>query len=105
MSRDAARSTSCPICWTTFTPHGRQVYCTDRCRKTAYERRRRDTAAPQAIAASAPMPVAERDCPHCGHPIAIVALLTTPQLARPQTPSAASEDAVILLRPRPGRDL
>jgi hypothetical protein len=27
-----------------------------------------------------------RDCPHCGEPVAIVALLTTPQVARLDTP-------------------
>ncbi|SRR6266540_7103917 len=95
MSPDAARSTACPICWTTFTPHGRQVYCTDRCRKTAYERRRRDTTTPSAIAAASPAPVAERGCPHCGQPIVVVALLTTAEAARP-----AAVDTVVPLHGR-----
>jgi hypothetical protein len=29
----------CPVCWTPFTPVGRQRYCTDACRKTAWTRR------------------------------------------------------------------
>jgi hypothetical protein len=42
-------------------------------------------------------PTATRDCPHCGQPITIVALLTTPEAARPQMPIAAP-DGVIPLR-------
>jgi len=29
----------CPVCWTRFTRVGRQRYCTDGCRKTAWTRR------------------------------------------------------------------
>jgi len=45
----------CPVCWTPFTRVGRQRYCTDTCRKTAWTRRHATTAAvtepvvPQAI--------------------------------------------------------
>ena len=31
----------CPVCWTAFTKVGRQRYCTDSCRKTAWTRRHR----------------------------------------------------------------
>lgn len=33
-----------------------------------------------------PRPAAHRECPHCGGPVTIVALLTTPEAARPQLP-------------------
>ena len=45
----------CPVCWTPFTKVGRQRYCTDSCRKTAWTRRHTNTAVitepvvPQAI--------------------------------------------------------
>ena len=29
----------CPVCWTPFTKIGRQRYCTQTCRKTAWKRR------------------------------------------------------------------
>lgn len=29
----------CPVCWTPFTKIGRQRYCTEGCRKTAWKRR------------------------------------------------------------------
>ena len=35
----------CPVCWTPFTRIGRQRYCTDNCRKTAWTRRHTRTAA------------------------------------------------------------
>jgi endogenous inhibitor of DNA gyrase (YacG/DUF329 family) len=90
-------SKTCPICWDTFTATGRNArkhtYCTDRCRKIAFERRQR-TEPTTAIAAPAtatpvdqlPQPAANRACPHCGGPVTIVALLTTPEAARPQMP-------------------
>lgn len=77
---------SCPICWSRFTPNGRQIYCTDRCRKTAYQRRQRqivDTAA-TAIATVSRPPIEERACPHCGNTITVITLITTPQAARPR---------------------
>jgi hypothetical protein len=40
-----------------------------------------------------PLPAALRDCPHCGEPITIVALLTTPQVAGPQL-ATGTRDAV-----------
>src|SRR5664279_3638064 len=77
---------SCPICWSRFTPTGRQIYCTDRCRKTAYQRRQRHTvdAGATADAAVSRPPIEERACPHCGDTISVITLITTPQAARPR---------------------
>jgi len=43
-----------------------------------------------------PQPAAHRACPHCGETITIVALLTTPEAARPNLPAAGN--SVIPLR-------
>jgi endogenous inhibitor of DNA gyrase (YacG/DUF329 family) len=104
---------TCPICWEPFTATGRQastrVYCSRECKRTAAARREVERAShpdrpfgppPAALApATAPLPqlAAQRDCPHCGGPVSIVALLTTPEAARPQMPAAAP-DTVIPLR-------
>lgn len=106
---------TCPICWETFTATGRQagqrIYCSTRCKRAALERRARDglvpsrrtvtiqpsTAPTTNTEPALPQPAAHRDCPHCGAPIIIVALLTTPEAARPQQPIAAP-DGVIPLR-------
>jgi len=95
----------CPVCWTPFTRAGRQLYCTDKCRKTAWTRRR----TPPAVAAPVPPARPRRDvtiyacptcsqryhaqqwcpdcnqpctriglggpCPHCDEPVAIADLL------------------------------
>lgn len=42
------------------------------------------TKTPDSPTQAHPQPAAVRDCPHCGKPVAIVALLTTPQIAGPQ---------------------
>jgi len=57
----------CPVCWTAFTRIGRQLYCCDRCRKTAWIRRH----TPAALAAPVPPARPRRDvtiysCPTCG---------------------------------------
>jgi hypothetical protein len=45
----------CPVCWAPFIPTGRQRYCTDTCRKTAWTRRQPTTqprtkpTVPQAV--------------------------------------------------------
>lgn len=111
---NATRKT-CPICWEAFTATGRQaktrLYCSPECKRTAAARREVErTSHPHrplgpspapAIPAPPPMPLpqlaAQRDCPHCGGPVTIVALLTTPEAARPQM-SAAAPDGVIPLR-------
>ena len=89
-----AEPRTCPICWNTFTPAdrntGQHTYCSNRCRAEARRRRDRDTASTNATRPTAtpkpyrPEPAALRDCPHCGNPVTIVALLTTPQIAGPQ---------------------
>jgi hypothetical protein len=87
---------TCPVCWTEFTTtQRRRIYCSRKCCGTAWERRggRRGARArttgpaipPPALAS--PQPAATRDCPHCGQPVTIVALLTTPQAAQPRLPS------------------
>jgi endogenous inhibitor of DNA gyrase (YacG/DUF329 family) len=98
-----ADTRTCPICWNQFTPNGRNTnrhtYCSGRCRAEAGRRRTRETttnAAPPATPQPyQPESAALRDCPHCGQPVTIVALLTTPQVAQ-QTPTAPN---VVSLRP------
>lgn len=104
-------SKTCPICWETFTATGRQArhktYCSPTCKRTAAARRevertsqpqRPSTPAVTAPPAPLPQTVAQRDCPHCGGPVTIVALLTTPEAARPQMPIAAPDGAIPLRR-------
>jgi hypothetical protein len=97
---------TCPACWATFTPSPRtpnRIYCSDRCRRDAWNRRQRGETVqtppspPQADEPPLPQPTAHRDCPHCGGLITIVALLTTPEAARPTVPTHT--DSVIPLRP------
>jgi endogenous inhibitor of DNA gyrase (YacG/DUF329 family) len=103
---------TCPICWETFTASGRQahhhIYCSIRCKRAAFDRRHRGERVPDARPALAPptanaapvsidqlpQPAAHRECPHCGGPITIVALLTTPEAARPQQPMAAPDGVI-----------
>ncbi len=59
----------CPVCWTPFTPTGRQRYCTDTCRKTAWTRRQKTTTR-RAPKASVPQLITYSDatvytCPTC----------------------------------------
>jgi len=58
----------CPVCWTPFTRVGRQRYCTDTCRKTAWTRRHTTTEA--VTEPVVPQPIRRRDitihaCPTC----------------------------------------
>jgi endogenous inhibitor of DNA gyrase (YacG/DUF329 family) len=96
---------TCPICWTTFTADGRNrakhTYCSDRCRAEAGRRRARNTDTANitptpALKPYRPEPAALRNCPHCGQPVTIVALLTTPQVAQPApaTPNVVPLHAV-----------
>jgi hypothetical protein len=85
----SADTRACHACWTEFTATSpTKIYCSDRCRKHAWEQRkhRHTTTAGTENRAPAPQPAATRPCPHCGESITIVALLTTPQAARPNTP-------------------
>jgi hypothetical protein len=88
---------TCPVCWAGFTATDpRRVYCSKKCCGAAWERRGgRRAAQPRPAGPAAtpatparPEPAATRDCPHCGQPITIVALLTTPQAAQPRLPPA-----------------
>lgn len=103
-----ADTRTCPICWHTFTPAARNganhIYCTGRCRAEAGRRRHRATgittgATSHKTAAKSYRPEAagQRDCPHCGEPVTIVALLTTPQIAGPQVgaPKPAATPGVV----------
>ncbi len=57
----------CPICRGSFTPVGRQRYCSGACRASAF-RRRRDTTAPVIIVAKAQprRPITVYECDSCG---------------------------------------
>ena len=58
----------CPVCWTPFTRVGRQRYCTEGCRKTAWTRRH---ATPMVVTEPVvPQGIRRRDatiyaCPTC----------------------------------------
>lgn len=111
-NNDNAISKTCPICWESFVASGRQAkhktYCSPSCKRTAAARREVERTAHPAHpptpattpAPPAPLPqtVAQRDCPHCGGPVTIVALLTTPEAARPQMPIAAPDGVTPLRR-------
>ena len=77
----------CPICTVPIPATARRRYCSPACKTTAWRREHPDRPAGpprNTRTAPAPQPAAVRDCPHCGEQITIVALLTTPQIARPQ---------------------
>lgn len=93
MSPETAPVTrNCQVCWTEFTAtHPRRIYCSARCKSAAqYRRNQRPVNIPAEPAREplpAPQPAATRSCPHCGEAITIVALLTTPEAARPSIPT------------------
>ncbi|MEU6851386.1 hypothetical protein ABZ901_15850 [Actinacidiphila alni] len=102
---------TCPVCQTEFTanPRMRQVYCSPDSRRDAENQRNRDrnherarrladqqaTTLP-ARAADPLQPAAVRNCPHCDQPVTIVALLATPEAARPTIHQPGSD--IIALR-------
>jgi hypothetical protein len=104
-----AETRTCPVCWTPFTATGRRIYCSKKCCGTAWERRGRrlrGRAQPapgpaHATPQPAPQPTAIRGCPHCGQPVTIVALLTTPQAAQPQIPAPRLPGTTPARRARP----
>lgn len=101
----------CPICWTQFQVNpqaaARHTYCSPRCKAEAARRRKRErTEAGEdvqtepvepALPVTALTPTAVRNCPHCDKPVTIVALLATPEAARPTIP-AASPDVIPMRR-------
>lgn len=110
---DALTPRPCRVCWREFSPcRANNIYCSIRCKNTAFYRREqvkrrnqvdsaRDDHQTPGRTPPAPHAAAVRSCPHCGEPVTIVALLTTPEAARPRTPSAT--DTVIPLH-RPPHD-
>src|SRR2546423_1082723 len=87
----------CPICQPPLPAGVRRRYCSPACKTAAWKRQHRDRpTSPPRHTPPAP-PAAIRDCPHCGQPVAIVALLTTPQVAGPQLATGTPD--VIPLRP------
>jgi hypothetical protein len=65
-SRDDAGTITCPVCQRPFTPAGRQRYCRDRCRKTAFRRRRQDQPGPVTVpAARSRREHTVYECPDC----------------------------------------
>lgn len=99
-----ASSGVCPVCQTTFARTPRQPrrrYCSATCRRTAWRRRQpRPGTQPDSRSArpTTEPPVAIRACPHCDQPVTIVALLVTPQAARPTMPTPSPKEAISLHR-------
>lgn len=112
---------TCPVCEGEFLadPRVRQVYCSRQCRNEQERRRERARDEERARRLGEPVPgaarrpsvahqqppgkpadpmspTATRECPHCGQPITIVALLTTPEAARPHITQPGAE--VVALR-------
>jgi hypothetical protein len=65
-SRDDTGTITCPVCQQPFTPAGRQRYCGDRCRKTAFRRRHQDPPAIAIPAARHRREYTIYECPACG---------------------------------------
>ena len=79
-SRDDTATITCPVCQHRFSPAGRQHYCSDRCRKTAFRRRHQAPPAPVLVPAARPRRehtiyecpgceqrlLGEQRCPDCG---------------------------------------
>ena len=80
---------TCAACHTPLPAGSRRAYCSPVCKSAAWKREHRDDTDRQPVPRKAPTAAPAmtlRDCPHCGEPVAIVALLTTPQVARLDTP-------------------
>jgi DNA-directed RNA polymerase subunit M/transcription elongation factor TFIIS len=97
----------CPTCGTLFVPHPRkpsQIYCCERCRATAWRRRRAlrpvtsfpATSNDEANEVRNDADTANADanevtgvqrCPHCRQPIVLVTLITTPAAAHVTVPA------------------
>ncbi|MDX3725220.1 hypothetical protein [Streptomyces caniscabiei] len=125
-AREAQTETrTCPACENSFEARRtvRTRYCSAVCRREAEHRRDRArrlgqappalparielpppppvrTASRQSAAVRDPLePTATRNCPHCQQPVTIVALLATPEAARPTMPHHRTD--VVPLRRTP----
>jgi hypothetical protein len=66
-SRDDGARAPCPVCGRAYPVSGRARYCSDRCRKKAWRRRRTPAAAPASLPAGiARRPVTVYECAACG---------------------------------------
>ncbi len=66
-SRHDAVTITCPICQHAFTPVGRQKFCSDACRASAYRRRRDAAQAPVVVPRAHPRrPITVYECDSCG---------------------------------------
>ena len=83
---------TCAACHIPLPARSRRTYCSAVCKSAAWKREHQDDTdrqpVPRTTRAARPA-MTLRDCPHCGEPVAIVALLTTPQVARLDTPSTS----------------
>jgi hypothetical protein len=58
---------TCPLCQHSFTPIGRQKYCSDACRAAAYRRRRDNTHPAVTMPKAQPrQPITVYECDSCG---------------------------------------
>jgi endogenous inhibitor of DNA gyrase (YacG/DUF329 family) len=82
---------SCPVCHSPLPgANPQRIYCSPPCKAEGWRRDHTADTDRQPIARKTPAPPPAailRDCPHCGEPVAIVALLATPHTARPDTPN------------------
>lgn len=66
-SRHDGVTMSCPVCQLSFSPVGRQSYCSDACRAAAYRRRRAAGRPSVTIPQSQPRrPISVYECATCG---------------------------------------
>jgi len=79
---------TCPVCHTPLPAGTRRRYCGPPCKTAGWRREHRDPDRPviTRMAPFPPPPTTIRDCPHCGEPVAIVALLATPTTAHTEIP-------------------
>jgi endogenous inhibitor of DNA gyrase (YacG/DUF329 family) len=80
----------CPTCLDPLpTGNPQRRYCSPPCKAAGWRRDHADDTDRQPVARKVPAPpppATIRDCPHCGEPVAIVALLATPNVAQVDTP-------------------
>ena len=66
-SRHDGVTMTCPVCEQSFSPRGRQRFCSDACRATAYRRRRGQRPASLVVPRSQPRrPITVYECDACG---------------------------------------